>query len=252
MNFKAIIIGCLTGFLSAFFGIGGSSVDTPVLRIFLNLPPLISLGTPLPLTILTATIAYFAYKREHLVNFRVAVYSIIAGVPGMVLGSYFTVYLSGKFLMLLTAFVLCIVGIDFVIKTYKEKTHVLKKPFYQPPISYIIFVAIVIGILSGVLANGGGIFFVPAYVIFFHMKIKEAIATSLLTVIAMSIPGIIIHYNLGHIDPIISASMAIGVIPMSYLGAKFDIRTKSKTVMILYGMVMVIFSIYFFINQLYE
>lgn len=250
MNFKAIIVGCLTGFLSAFFGIGGSSVDTPILRIFLNLPPLISLGTPLPLTILTATIAYFAYKREHLVNFRIAVYSIIAGVPGIALGSYLTAYLSGKFLMLLTAIILFFVGFDFVIKTYKEKTHLMKKPFYQPSISYIILVAIAIGILSGVLANGGGIFFVPAYVILFRMKIKEAIATSLLAVIAMAIPGSVIHYNLGHIDPKISASMAIGVIPMAYIGAKLDIRTKSKTVMILYGIVMIIFSIYFFISQL--
>jgi Sulfite exporter TauE/SafE. len=49
VNFEAIIIGCITGFLSAFFGIGGSSVDTPVLRTFLNLPPLLALGTPLPL-----------------------------------------------------------------------------------------------------------------------------------------------------------------------------------------------------------
>ncbi|MEW6417878.1 MAG: sulfite exporter TauE/SafE family protein [Nitrospirota bacterium] len=250
MNFEAVIIGCITGFLSAFFGIGGSSVDTPVLRVFLNLPPFISLGTPLPLTVLTATIASFAYKREHLVNFRVAVYSIIAGVPGMVLGSYLTAFLSGKFLMLLTAIVLCLVETDFIIKTFKEKAHIMKKQFYQPAVYYIVSVAIAIGILSGVLANGGGIFFVPAYVILFRMKIKEAIATSLLIVIAMAVPGSIIHYNLGHIDPTISASMAIGVIPMAYLGAKLDIRTSSKTLMILYGIVMVIFSVYFFISQL--
>ncbi|MGQ9570018.1 MAG: sulfite exporter TauE/SafE family protein [Thermodesulfovibrionales bacterium] len=250
MNFKALLIGCITGFLSSYFGIGGSSIDTPVLRVFLNLPPLISLGTPLPLTILTATIASFAFKREHLVNFRVSVYSIIGGVPGMVLGSYLTVYLSGKFLMLLTAIVLCLVGIDFIIKTFKEKTHIMKKPFYQPSIYYIVFVAIAIGILSGVLANGGGIFFVPAYIILFRMKIKEAIATSLLTVIAMAIPGSVIHYNLGHIDPTISASMAIGLIPMAYLGAKLDIKTNSKMLIILYGILMIFFSIYFFISQL--
>jgi hypothetical protein len=82
------------------------------------------------------------------------------------------------------------------------------------------------------------------------MKIKEAIATSLLTVIVMALPGSVIHYHLGHIDLAISASMAVGVIPMAYLGAKLDIRTESKTVMILYGIVMVIFSISFFIQQI--
>ena len=29
MNLEAIIIGSVTGFISAFFGIGGSSIDTP-------------------------------------------------------------------------------------------------------------------------------------------------------------------------------------------------------------------------------
>jgi len=134
----------------------------------------------------------------------------------MILGSYLTAYLSGKFLMLLTAVVLCLVGIDFIIKTFKEKTHTMKKPFSQPPVYYI----------------------------------KEAIATSLLTVIAMALPGSIIHYHLGHIDLAISASMALGVIPMAYLGAKLDIKTNSKTIMILFGVVMVVFSTYFFINQI--
>ena len=250
MNFEALIIGCVTGFLSAFFGIGGSSVDTPILRTFLNLPPLIALGTPLPLTVLTATIASFAYKREHLVNFRIAVYSIIAGVPGIVLGSYLTAYLSGKFLMLLTAVVLCLVGIDFIIKEFTEKSFAIEKTFSPPPAYIILSVATAIGILSGILANGGGIFFVPAYVVFFRMKIKEAIATSLLTVIAMAIPGSIIHNHLGHIDLAISVSMGIGVIPMAYLGAKLDIKTRAKTIMILYGVVMAVFSIYFFLSQL--
>jgi uncharacterized membrane protein YfcA len=82
------------------------------------------------------------------------------------------------------------------------------------------------------------------------MKIKEAIATSLLTVIVMALPGSIIHHHLGHIDLAISASMAIGVIPMAYLGAKLDIRTESKTVMILFGIFLVVFSVYFFMTQL--
>ena len=250
MNIDAIIVGCVTGFISAFFGIGGSSIDTPMLRTFLGLPPLIALGTPLPLTILTASIASFAYKREHLVDFRIALYSLLAGVPGMVLGSYLTALLSGRFLMLLTAVVLFLVGIDFIVKDLTEKTFAMKRPFSPPPAYFIIVVVFLIGILSGLLANGGGIFLVPAYVVFFHMKIKEAIATSLLTVIVMSLPGSIIHYYLGHIDTAVSAFMAVGVIPLAYAGARLDIRTRSKTVMLLYGIVMAAFSVYFFISQL--
>jgi uncharacterized membrane protein YfcA len=249
LYFKALIIGCLTGFISAFFGIGGSSIDTPLLRLFLNLPPYIALGTPLPLTLLTATIASIAYKRENLVNFRVAFYSIVGGVPGIVVGSYLTTYLSGKFLMLFTAVILLFMGIDFLYDNVIEKIF-RPKDISSPPAYFITSVGTVIGLLSGILANGGGIFFVPAYVVSFRMKMKEAIATSLLTVAVMSVPGMLIHYHLGHINLAISAAIAVGVAPLAYIGARMDIKTKSKTIKLLFGIFLVTFSVYFLISQL--
>jgi len=250
MNIEAIIIGAVTGFISAFFGIGGSSIDTPLLRTFLHLPPYLALGTPMPLTIVTAAIASFTYKRKHLVNYRTAVYSLIGGVPGMITGSYLTVYLSGTFLMLFTAVVLCFIGIDFMFKNAIEKTFCRGDICPLPSPAVITIVGMVIGVFSGILANGGGIFFVPAYVILFHMKIKEAIATSLLTVAVLSLPGSIIHYHLGHIDLAITASIGLGVIPMAYAGARLDMKTDSKTLVSLFGTFLIIFSVYFFISQL--
>jgi uncharacterized protein len=247
--FKAAIIGCLTGFISAFFGIGGSSIDTPLLKLFLDLPPYLALGTPLPLTLLTATIASLAYKREHLVNFRIALYSVVGGVPGIVIGSFITTYLSGKFLMLFTAVILLFMGIDFFYNNVIEKL-LRRENISSPPVYFIISVAIVIGLLSGILANGGGIFFVPTYVVLFRMKMKEAIATSLLTVAVMSVPGMLIHYYLGHIDLGITAAIGMGVAPMAYIGAKMDIKTQSKTIKLLFGTLLITFSIYFLISQL--
>jgi uncharacterized membrane protein YfcA len=249
MYFKAIILGCLTGFISAFFGIGGSSIDTPLLRLFFDLPPYIALGTPLPLTLLTANIASFVYRREHLVNFRIALYSLLGGVPGIVAGSYLTPYLSGKFLMLFTGVILFLMGIDFFYNNVIEQIFRKRNISSSPPAYAIVSVAAVIGLLSGILANGGGIFFVPAYVVLFQMKMKEAIATSLLTVAVMSVPGMLIHYHLGHIDLEMSAAIGIGVAPMAYIGAKMDIKTQSKTIKLLFGTLLITFSIYFLITQ---
>ncbi len=249
MSLAAILVGCVTGFVAAFFGIGGSSIDTPVIRLFLGLPPLQALGTPLPLTMVTATIAFFAYRRHHLVNGRIALLSLAGAVPAMVLGSFLTAFLSGKFLMLLTAVVLFFIGVDFIVKDLTERTFAVPEKPSRPPAWMVLAVAGAIGLLSGVLANGGGIFFVPAFVIFFHMRIKEAIATTLVTVAFVALPGSIIHFALGHVDLATTAAIAVGVIPMAYLGARLDIRTRSKTLMLLYGLVMAAFAVYFFINQ---
>ena len=80
---------------------------------------------------------------------------------------------------------------------------------------------------------------------------KEAVATSLLTVAVMSVPGMLIHYNLGHIDLETSAAIGIGVAPMAYIGAKMDIKTQSKTIKLLFGTLLITFSIYFFVSQVW-
>jgi len=152
--------------------------------------------------------------------------------------------------MLFTAAILFFMGIDFFYNNVIEKIFCRNKTCSLPATYSIISVALVIGLLSGILANGGGIFFVPAYVVLFRMNIKEAIATSLLTVAVLSVPGSMIHYYLGHIDPATTAALGIGVAPMAYIGAKLDIKTKSKTIMLLFGILLVAFSVFFFISQL--
>lgn len=250
MIIGAIIIGCFSGFISAFFGIGGSSIDTPLLRTFLDFPPHVALGTPLPLTLLTVFLAFLVYGKKHLINYRVVFFSLIGGLPGTILGAYLSPQFSGTFLMLLTAAVLFLVGVNFILLQASHKKLPDRNKRKPIPAYYIITVATAIGVLSGILANGGGIFFVPVYVMLFHLRMKEAIATSLLTIAFLALPSSLIHYNLGHIDATTTAALALGVVPMAYLGAKLDLQTKSKTVELLFGALLITFSVYFFISQI--
>lgn len=254
MSIEAILIGCITGFVSAFFGIGGSSIDTPLLRIFLHLPPYIALGTPLPTAFVAVFIALVTYWKSHSVNFRVFKYSILGGLPGIILGSYFSNFFPGKTLMILTAIVLFVIGIDFLIKSIRdmqnEELGNHEERMKSVHRGYIFAVSFFVSIVSGILAIGGGLLLIPAYIMLFGMKMKEAISTSLLTVAIIILPSCIVHYQLGHISLGTSMAMGLGVIPMAYIGAKTDLRTKSKTVQILFGIMLIIFSVYFFISQM--
>jgi len=254
MTIELIIVGALTGFISAFFGIGGSSIDTPLLREFLHFPPYLALGTPLPTAFLTITIALTAYWKMHLVNKKLFLFSILGGVPGVFAGSLSSGLFSGKTLMLMTALVLFSVGISFIIKSIRERKQDKSEKSNRKKnhISGGKAVAIsgLAGFLSGILANGGGLFLIPAYVIFFKISIKEAIATSLSVVAVTILPSCLIHYSLGHVDLASSAAMGIGVVPMAYIGAKLDIRTKSSVIQALFGSMLIVFSIYFFFSQI--
>jgi uncharacterized membrane protein YfcA len=249
---KEIVVGCFTGFVSAFFGIGGSSIDTPILRTFLGFPPHLALGTPLPTALLTIIVALLTYWKRHLVNFRVFKLCLLGGFPGIVGGSFLSGFFSGKTLMLLTAAVLFFVGIYFTgISLKKNKKKKLRQGACEKASPALLLgIGAFSGFVSGILANGGGLFLIPSFVIFLRMNIKEAIATSLAVVSVMILPALFIHFNLGHIDPVASLALGIGVLPMAWFGARMDLRTRDSVVQSLFGIVLVLFSIYFFILQL--
>jgi uncharacterized membrane protein YfcA len=52
----------------------------------------------------------------------------------------------------------------------------------KAPVPGLLLVAVCIGVLSGLLANGGGLLLVPAFVLLFGASMREAAATSLICV----------------------------------------------------------------------
>ena len=94
------------------------------------------------------------------------------------------------------------------------------------------------GGLSGLLGIGGGVLMVPLFTTWVRMPIKEALATSLVCVGVLAIPGMITHALLGHIDWLFALPLSVGVVPGARLGAHLTIRSSERTVRILVGIVL--------------
>jgi uncharacterized membrane protein YfcA len=107
-----------------------------------------------------------------------------------------------------------------------------------------------VGLISGVLANGGGMLFVPIFARVLGMPIKKAFASSLVVVALMALPGSITHFLLGHIDIRLMLLLSVGVLPMAYIGAKVAIHSKPEWLERSYGIMMILFATYFFVAEL--
>jgi uncharacterized membrane protein YfcA len=92
--------------------------------------------------------------------------------------------------------------------------------------------------LSGLLGIGGGILMVPAFTGWVRLNIKTALATSLVCVGVLAIPGTITHALLGHIDWSFALPLSVGVVPGAQLGAHLTINASDRTVRILVGVVL--------------
>lgn len=238
-----ILAGFIIGLLSGMFGFGGSSISTPLLRIFFLIPPYYALASPLPMTVISSSVASAKYYKENLIEWKVVWDLLLFIVPGSVLGAYLTKYISGKVLMLLTAIFLIYISLRFILRRDIRLIRKMEKRYLIIPAGFFI------GFISGLLANGGGIFVVPVLFLL-GMNIKKAIASSLVVVLLGVIPSIIVHTYLGHINWLLTLFLTIGAIPSSYVGASLTVKMDRAKLQFLYGLFLFLFSIYFAIFEI--
>ncbi len=247
-----VALGFAIGVLSGLFGVGGSSIATPLLRVALSTPSLIALASPLPATFPTAIAGLAAYLKKGLVNRRAVVWTVVGGLPAVVAGALLTRWVPGHWLMFLVAGAVLGVGIEMLrLNPYTAAESARRSARWRSvPTLGLLPVAIGVGVLSGLLANGGGFLLVPAFVLLFGATMREAAATSLICVAFLAVPGTVTHALLGHIDGWLSFYLAIGVIPGTYLGARVSVWQRQVHLRRPFGVFLILFAAYFLVAEI--
>ncbi|HEY7106382.1 MAG TPA: sulfite exporter TauE/SafE family protein [Acidimicrobiia bacterium] len=224
-------IGAAVGFLGGLFGKGGSAIATPLLGV-VGVPPIAAVASPLPSTIPGTLVAAYAYWEERLVDWRIVRWSVPIGVPATIAGAYSTRWIGGSFLVVVTEIVVAALGARVLLHPADPHEQVAVPRALR---TRMALVALVVGLLSGLLANGGGFLLAPLYVVVLRVPIKAAFASSLVVAAALAVPGTIVHAVLGHIDWGIVAVFAATAIPLSYVGGRVAVRTQSTRLERVYG-----------------
>lgn len=219
-----LVAGLATGALSAAFGVGGAVISTPAIRA-LGASATVAIGTTLPSILPSAATGTARYVKEQLVDWRVVAWAVPAGVVGSVGGSLLSHVVpgNGHLLMLLTAALLAYTA----LRMTRERPVVEGD---EPPHEGALLAAIGLaaGGLSGLLGVGGGIVMVPGFSELAKVPLRKTIATSLVCVGCLAIPGTITHAFLGDIDWRFAGLLTVAVIPGAQLGAWLTIRASDR------------------------
>ncbi len=241
-----ILVGAAIGVLSGLFGVGGSSVSTPILRLALGVSPLIAVATPLPVTLPAAVAGGYVYSRSGFVRWRVVAVCSAAGVPTVVLGALATTIVHGSVLLVLTGAFVAVAGARLLLASRREPWdgQLRNGPLVRPAA-----VGAVVGFFSGLLANGGGFLLVPAFIVVLALTTQEAAATSLITIVFFAVPGTIVHGALGHIDVELMLLLSVGVLPASYLGSRIGVLLDPRVARLTFGAFLVVLGLFFLLRE---
>ena len=104
----------------------------------------------------------------------------------------------------------------------------------------LALIGVAAGFYSGFLGLGGGFILVPMLTRWLGFPIKRAIATSLLTITILAVPGTVMHALMGHIDWNIALWLTIGVIPGALLGSRFTLGSADRTIRLAFAVLLVV------------
>jgi uncharacterized protein len=243
-----LLLGVVTGILSAMFGVGGAVISTPGIRA-LGATPLQGIGSTLPSIFPSSITGTLRYHREGFVLWRAVWWTAAFGAPAAVIGSLVTSSIPGKghLQMIATA---ALVGLT-AYRTSRQPAPgrvpapALPSDRAPDPVPAMragwwqyALIGAAAGMLSGLLGVGGGILMVPAFQGWLRMGLKETIATSLACVGLLAIPGTITHTLKHHIDWTFALPLSVGVVPGAQIGARLAIKAADRSLRRVMGIVL--------------
>src|SRR5881296_1665741 len=218
-----IAAGLVAGIIAGAFGVGGAILTTPAVQVILGEPPIVAVGTPLPVIFPTTLSGMQAYRRAGQIDYRAVAWAAGPGMAGAIGGALLTKVIDARFLLLATA---VLIGWQAVrVGWGSSAPEDPDRPAHPSGLAFASM-GLVAGFLSGLLGVGGGIVMVPVMSGVLGMPLKRALGTSLVIIGFMVIPGTVVHAALGHINWAIFLWLAIGVIPGAAIGSRWAVRAR--------------------------
>ncbi len=252
----------VAGFLGALTGLGGGVVLVPLLTIFFKVDLHYAIGASLVSVIATSSGSAAAYVKEGFSNIRIGMFLEIATTLGALLGALLTAHVPARAIAVI--FGLMLMYSAYVARNIRPRTANDRPPdplatklkmnssfpdtsgirqynVYNVPAGFSIMFGA--GALSGLLGIGSGALKVVAMDQAMRIPFKVSTTTSnfMIGVTAAASAGV--YLTRGYIDPALAMPVMLGVLVGSLMGTRVLVRTKTKSLRLVFSAVIVLLGI---------
>lgn len=258
----SVIAGCI----GALTGLGGGVVIVPLLTLGFGVDIRYAIGASLVSVIATSSSAASAYIKEGYSNLRVGMFLEIATTTGALSGAFLALVLAPRYIAVVFGLVL-LQSAYSSLQNFKEspesKTDRLAQLFNMDstyptsdglrryhvqniPGGFLLM--LIAGALSGLLGIGSGALKVIAMDRIMKIPFKVSTTTSnfMIGVTAAASAGI--YLNRGYIDPGLAMPVMLGVLLGATVGTHLLMKSKTKSLKILFSIVIFILAIEMLFN----
>ena len=236
------LFSIIAGLLGSLLGLGGGLFVTPLLSGPLGMDLHRATAASIVAVIATSSAGGSGYLRRDLPNVRLGMLLETGTVVGAIIGTLLNNHLNQRVLAAIFAVVLLYTAVS-LLRRPAERT-VAADPLAvrlglcaNYPVAHVrlgLAIALLAGVISGLLGVGGGIVLVPAMVAVMGVPLKIATATSTFMIGVTGVASASIQYLHGQVDPLLAASVILGIFAGASLGPKIAPRISARTLQVLF------------------
>lgn len=239
--------------IASMMGIGGGVLYTPI-QLFFGEDIHSAATTSLFLIIILSLSATFIYRRAGKIDWKMAVLLEVFTVTGGFAGGYISEFISETALIILLIAVVTFSG--FTMLTHKrdlsnrhttcDKWYLWRRTCsneeYFLNLLVAFPIAVLAGVISGMVGVGGGVIKVPMMVLLLHIPIDIAIATSVFMVGITALGGFAGHVVVGHWNWKLSLILTPGVFVGAMCGAHCMLKINKEKLKKVFGILMLLIA----------
>ena len=216
MTILLSLIVTVVAFFYSSVGFGGATGYLAAMSLF-GVPPQVMTSTALVLNIMTASISFFFRARQ--LRFRLLWPFLVTSIPAVFFGG--TLKLTDQVYFVLLYSILAFVAIQLMFFSKNLDAQITQ----VPPIWIALLVGLGIGLLSGMVGIGGGIFLSPIIILAGWGTSKETSAVTAAFIVLNSISGLVGrvtagNFAFGEFSLVLIPFGLIGALAGSYLGSR--------------------------------
>lgn len=235
ISFLLVTLFFAIAFIYGSVGHGGASGYLAILALFGIFSP-VFVPVVLILNILVSSIAFYNYRSHGHFRWNLFWPFAATSIPAAFLGGI--IDLDAQFFYVIVGLTLLIMAFIIIYRTFNKKTDQKNKPVN---LSVALISGLGIGLLSGLIGVGGGIFLSPLILFLGWGNIRQIASVSALFILVNSTSGLMGHAFNTEILWATALTLALPVIIGGALGSRFGVKTVNpEYIRILLAIVLII------------
>jgi uncharacterized membrane protein YfcA len=252
-----IAFGLGIGLLVGMTGMGGGSLMTPLLILFVGTAPVTAVGSDITYAAITKTVGGWRHMRMKTVNLGLSFWLACGSVPAAIAGVWVIEYLHRQYgdslddvVLTMLAIALIVVGAIVLVRSLfvsrmvngERESFVIERRHKVAAVAIGVTTGFVIGLTSA----GSGTLIAVCLIVLYRMAPRQVIGTDIFHAAVLLWAAGIAHVVAGNVDFGLVGTILIGSIPGIWIGSHLTTRLPTGLLRVALGVVLICSSLALF------